>query len=170
MTRRSAFMLVSALALAACATTAPPRLGADGKPLPRVYQIRPGMEGEIQYRFLDAANALRQSRGLAPLQLDPMLTAAAATHAIDMHRQNRPWHFGSDGSNPVQRVQRTGYMGEMLGENISESYETELETLSAWMSNPTTAGVILDANARNLGISWYQEPNGKIWWAMVTGA
>ena len=50
-----------------------------------------------------------------------------------MARQNRPWHFGSDGSSPLDRVKRAGYPGMMLGENISETYETELETLSAWM-------------------------------------
>ena len=38
----------------------------------------------------------------------------------------------------------------MLGENISETYETELETLSAWMASPDTRAVILDPAAREL--------------------
>jgi len=83
--------------------------------------------------------------------------------------QNRPWHFGSDGSSPIDRVRRAGYPGMMLGENISETFETELETLSAWMGDPTTAAVVLDPNARDLGFAWYQEPGGKLWWTMVTG-
>ncbi|MEI4485329.1 CAP domain-containing protein [Frigidibacter sp. MR17.14] len=161
-------LLVSALALAACGGT-PVKLGADGKPLPRVYKIAAGQESVIQYRFLDAVNALRQARGAAPMVLDAQLTAAAATHARDMAVQNRPWHFGSDGSSPVERVRRTGYPGIAQGENISESYETELETLSAWMEDANTARVVTDPNARAVGLSWYQEPNGKIWWTMVTG-
>ena len=32
-----------------------------------------------------------------------------------------------------------------------------------------TANVVLDPNARDLGFSFYQESNGKIWWTMVTG-
>ena len=46
-----------------------------------------------------------------------------------MLRQNRPWHFGSDGSSPLERIKRAGYTGKLLGENISESFETELQTL-----------------------------------------
>ncbi|WP_126975274.1 divisome-associated lipoprotein DalA [Frigidibacter oleivorans] len=169
MTRTTGLLLSAALVLAACSVGEPPRLGADGKPLPRVYAIRPGSEGQIQYRMLDAVNALRQARGLTPLQLNAQLNAAAATHARDMHVQNRPWHFGSDGSSPIDRVRRAGYPGTMLGENISESFETELETLSAWMADPTTAQVVVDPMARDMGFAWYQEPAGKIWWTMVTG-
>ena len=56
-----------------------------------------------------------------------------------------------------------------LGELISETYQTELETLSAWMAQPDTREVILDARAREAGFSWFQEPGGKIWWTMLTG-
>jgi uncharacterized protein YkwD len=66
-------------------------------------------------------------------------------------------------------VQRSGYTGRLLGELISETYETELETLSAWMGQPDTRVVIMDPLARTLGFAWYQEPAGKIWWTMVTG-
>jgi hypothetical protein len=51
----------------------------------------------------------------------------------------------------------------------SETFETELETLSAWMSREDTRGVILDPRANDIGFSWYQELNGKIWWTLVTG-
>jgi uncharacterized protein YkwD len=57
----------------------------------------------------------------------------------------------------------------MLGENISETYETELETLSAWMEEPATRNVLLDPSARDLGFAWHQEANGKIWWTLVMG-
>ena len=58
----------------------------------------------------------------------------------------------------------------MLGENISETYETELETLAAWMDQPDTRSVILDPNAVNLGFGYYQDSNGKIWWTLLTGS
>ncbi len=53
---------------------------------------------------------------------------------------------------------------------ISETYETELETLGAWMSQPDTRRIILDPDARKMGFSWYQENNGKIWWTLVLGS
>ncbi|GAA4221696.1 CAP domain-containing protein [Sagittula marina] len=129
-----------------------------------------GQRAEIEYRMLDAVNALRQASGAPNLQLDGKLQAAAATHARDMSVQNRPWHFGSDGSSPVDRVQRVGYSGRLVGETISETYETELETLSAWMEEEPTRRVILDSSATEMGFAWFQEQSGKIWWCMVLGA
>ncbi|WP_380056007.1 CAP domain-containing protein [Falsihalocynthiibacter sp. SS001] len=154
------------LSLAACEPPAP-RIGPDGKPLPVAYKIP--NEGKVQFRMLDSTNVLRASAGVGPLQLDADLNAAAATHSRDMAVQNRPWHFGSDGSSPLDRVARTGYNGVLAGENISETYETELQTLSAWMSEPDTRRVILDPAARDMGFAWFQEKSGKIWWTMVTG-
>ena len=171
MKRRAFLSISSAALLAACA--APPQtpaIGADGRPLPRVYRINAADTGRIQFRILDSVNALRQTAGASALTLDTQLTAAAATHARDMSVQNRPWHFGSDGSSPIDRARRVGYQGRVVGETISETYESELETLAAWMENPDTQRVILDPSARDLGFSWFQEPNGKIWWTMVLGS
>ncbi len=162
-------VLIALLLLSACAYGPPPAIGPAGGPGPRAYAITPQMEDEIQLRFADGMNAIRRSAGAAPVRLDAELTAAAATHARDMSVQNRPWHFGSDGSSPLERVRRAGYSGRLLGENISETYETELETLAAWMQSPGTRDVITDAAARDLGFAWFQEPGGKIWWTMVTG-
>lgn len=168
MFRTPALILVAALALAGCVGQGP-QLGADGRPLPKVYEIKKGDEGRVTYSLIDSVNALRQAANAQPLTLNPLLTAAAATHSRDMAVQNRPWHFGSDGSSPIERVRRTGYQGRMLGEDISETYENELETLSAWMGSPDTRAVLLDPVARDIGFSWYQEPGGKIWWTVVTG-
>jgi uncharacterized protein YkwD len=115
----------------------------------------------------DSVNTLRQAAGVAPVALDAALTAAAATHSRDMAVQNRPWHFGSDGSSPVDRLARVGYQGRLVGEVISETYEDELQTLAAWMEDPNTRAVILDRTATKLGLAWFQEQGGKIWWTMV---
>jgi uncharacterized protein YkwD len=168
MIRILSILLALTLALTACAPAAP-KLGTDGKPLPRAYKIRAGETGKIQFRMLDSVNALRGAAGRSQVQLDPQLNAAAATHSRDMSVQNRPWHFGSDGSSPIDRIARVGYSGHLVGETISETYESELETLAAWMEQPDTRRVIMSADARNMGFSWYQEPGGKIWWTLVMG-
>lgn len=172
MARLLILCLSALLALSACAAPPPPspQIGADGKPLPRVYPIRAGQEREIRFRMLDSVNSLRQAAGAGPLTLDEKLTAAAATHSRDMSVQNRPWHFGSDGSSPVDRIRRLGYEGELVGETISETYETELETLAAWMQEETTRRVILNPKATRMGFDWLQEPGGKIWWTMILGS
>lgn len=168
MLRFLCLIILSVFTLAAC-TEATVQLGPDGKPLPQLYRIRSGDVSSIQFRMLDSVNALRQAAGAGPVELNAQLNAAAATHSRDMSLQNRPWHFGSDGSSPMERVARVGYTGGLAGENISETYETELETLSAWMEQPDTRRVILDPTAVDMGFSWHQEVNGKIWWTLVLG-
>ncbi|QMU59352.1 MAG: CAP domain-containing protein [Boseongicola sp.] len=165
---RRALALITLVLLAACATPPPP-LGPDGKPLPQVYRIQEGDQSRIQFRMLDGVNALRSAAGVQQVAFSAELNAAAATHSQDMSFQNRPWHFGSDGSNPIGRAATSGYVGRLLGENISETYETELETLAAWMEQPETRGVLLDPRAGELGFAWFQEPSGKIWWTLVLG-
>lgn len=162
-------LLVSALFLLAACAEPTPTMGPDGKPLPRMYRIAPGNTGKIQYRMLDSVNSLRAAAGAGPVELNAKLNAAAATHARDMSAQNRPWHFGSDGSSPIDRVQRVGYTGHLVGEAISETYETEVETLSAWMEDDPSRRVILDKSATQMGFEWYQESNGKIWWTLILG-
>mgnify|MGYP001045277491 CR=1 FL=1 len=168
MTRIFSLLLAGLVVLTACGVpTDTGRLGADGQPLPKAYRIRNG--DKLQFRMLDAVNSLRAAAGAAPVQPNAQLNAAAATHSRDMSTQNRPWHFGSDGSSPIDRVQRAGYPGTMLGETISETYETELETLAAWMEQPDTRDVLLDKNAVNMGFAWFQEKSGKIWWTLIMG-
>lgn len=169
MIRLVTLLLVAGMALSACQPAAP-TLGADGRPVPTAYKISTREANKIPFRMLDSVNALRGAASLAPLQLNPQLTAAAATHSRDMQVQNRPWHFGSDGSSPVDRLQRTGFAGTLVGEVISETYESELETLGAWMAQPDTRRIIMSPEARNMGFSWFQENNGKIWWTMVVGS
>lgn len=168
MKRISALAICGMFVLAACTSPAL-QLGADGRPLPQVYKINAATAAKIPFHMLDSVNALRSAKGAAPLRYSSQLNAAAATHSRDMARQNRPWHFGSDGSSPLVRVQRVGYAGGLLGELISETYETELQTLAEWTKQPDTRAVLLDPAANEIGFAWYQEPNGKIWWTLITG-
>lgn len=163
--------LAALAALAACAAepVSQTRMGPDGRPLPVVYRISAADAPRIQLRMRDAVTALRAARGLSPVELNAQLTSAAATQARDMAGQGRPWHFGADGSSPIERVQRVGYTGRFLGELVSETYETELETLAAWMEGRETRAVLLDPAMREIGFAWHQEQTGKLWWTMTTG-
>ncbi|MBQ2262054.1 MAG: CAP domain-containing protein [Loktanella sp.] len=170
MYRRALILGLVGAGVTACAAAPNRALGPDGLPLPTAYVIAPGEEAAVNFRMLDSVNALRQAARVTPVQLDPQLNAAAATHARDMSLQNRPWLFGSDGSSPVERARRVGFTGKFLGETISESYESELATLTAWMNDERTRSVILDPEARLMGFAWFQEPAGKLWWTLNMGA
>lgn len=170
MTKFPVLALCAAALLSACSSPIPQeQFGADGRPLPRVYKMSKADEAEIPYRVLDSLNTLRSAKGVAPVQLNAQLSAAAAAHSRDMAAQNRPWHFGSDGSSPLLRAQRAGYPGHFMGELIAETYETEMETLADWSTQADTRGVLLEPMVNELGFAWYQEANGKVWWTLVTG-
>ena len=164
MIRILSILLALTVALSACAPSS-----TSGGKVGGSYRISRSDAGTIQFRMLDSVNALRSSAGVTPLALDAKLNAAAATHSRDMSVQNRPWHFGSDGSSPIDRIQRVGYTGGLVGEVISETYETELETLAAWMEQPDTRRILMAPDGRQMGFFWYQENGGKIWWTLVVG-
>jgi uncharacterized protein YkwD len=68
----------AAAVLSACGVGAmQPTIGADGRPLPRVYKIDKATAAAIPYRVLDSINTLRAAKGAAPLALNAELTAAA---------------------------------------------------------------------------------------------
>jgi uncharacterized protein YkwD len=167
MLRRDVLMGLGVLGLAACGSRQQIPVGADGLPLPTLYRITEQDAQEIPFRMLESVNALRGAAGVQLVTLDPLLNAAAATHSRDMAIQNRPWHFGSDGSSPIDRLARVGFTGTLVGEVISETFETENETLSAWMQDPNTRAVIMNPAATRMGLAWLQETSGKIWWTMV---
>lgn len=164
MTRVFLILVAGLMSFVAACAPAPDGNTSAGQ----VYRIRNA--DKVQLRMLDSVNALRQAADTQQVQLNAQLTAAAATHSRDMSVQNRPWHFGSDGSSPLDRVARAGFVGDVIGETISETYESELQTLTAWMEDPSTRAVILDPKAANMGFSWFQEPNGKIWWTLIMGS
>lgn len=162
MTRLLATLLTLTALLGACAP-AGPQLPAGA------YQIRPGDVPEIQYRMLDSVNALRAQAGVPPLSLDARLTAAAQAHAVDMSRQRRAWPFGADGSSPYDRVARAGFGGALVAELYAQTFETELDTLAAWVDDGAWGDEILDPEATDMGFAWRQDPSGLLWWVIVLG-
>lgn len=165
MIRQLIIIFMCAAFIAGCETTAGSSNveGGDGVVSSRELADKAG----IRFRHLDAVNALRTSRGLPQLQFSQALNSAALTHARDMALQQRAWHFGSDRSNPQSRAARAGFGGLILGENISEAFDGDIETLQNWLNRPESTSVILSPNATSIGFAWFQEPTGKIWWVQL---
>lgn len=125
---------------------------------------------EIQMRQLDVVNAIRMENGLQPVAMSSALTAAAFTHARDMAMQQRSWNFGSDKSTPQDRAARAGFRGTITGENVSETYQGELSIVQGWLSEPISRDVILNKQATHVGIGFFLEDTGKVWWVQDFGA
>ena len=123
----------------------------------------------LKSRHLDMVNALRLENGRAPLKFSNSLSSAAKTHAYDIARQQRAWNFGSDASSPKDRAEISGYKGLILGENVSETYEGEYEILNVWFKSSIGRAIILNPKATHLGLSYYQDSTGKVWWVQMVG-
>jgi uncharacterized protein YkwD len=131
--------------------------------------ISPGDSGAIRSRHVDAVNAVRAQAGAQPVRLSAELNAAAETHARDMAVQGRAWHFGSDLTSPRERAARAGYIAEISGENLAEGNDSDLVVLQSWLDFADTRAVILDPSARGIGLGWFQDASGKLWWVQLLG-
>ncbi len=135
-----------------------------------VHQITEGEAGAIRLNQLDLVNAVRAEAGVPPLTLSAELTAAAATHARDIAVQKRAWNFGSDRSAPQTRAERAGFNGLVTGEDVAETYMSNLEIFQVWVADPRSKQAMTDPTATHMGLGWFQEINGKLWWVMDIGA
>ncbi len=148
-------------------------LGVSGclvEPSNGVHRITAAEANAIRLNQLDLVNAVRAQAGVPALTLSATLTAAADTHARDMAAQLRAWNFGSDRSSPQTRAERAGFSGLVTGEDVAETFFGNIEIFQVWLKSPLSKQAMLNATATHMGLGWYQEDNGKLWWVMDIGA
>ena len=76
---------------------------------------------------------------------------------------------GSSVEQVIERAKISGFKGLVLGENVSETYEGEYDVLNVWFKSKIGREVILEPKATHLGLSWYQDSTGKVWWVQMIG-
>ncbi|MEP3637581.1 MAG: CAP domain-containing protein [Paracoccaceae bacterium] len=101
---------------------------------------------------LSAINAERSERGLVALTWDAELEQAAARHALDLHRTGRFSHDGSDGSNVLDRVSRTGFRACFAAENIAKGQRSLPEVMNSWMQSKGHRRNILSRRAKSVAV------------------
>jgi uncharacterized protein YkwD len=117
-------------------------------------------------------NAYRKQNGLKPVELNPQLTAAAKDHARDLAKWDRISHYGSDGSNPWDRVKRSGYNPKVAAENVGTGQATVDEVFKGWRESDGHNKNLLLPDATHMGIALVrdQKTEFKTFWALVMGA
>ncbi len=135
-----------------------------------VRQISAREADAIRLNQLDLVNAVRAEAGVPPLTLSLELTAAALTHARDIAVQKRAWNFGSDRSAPQTRAERAGFNGLVTGEDVAETFMSNVEIFQIWVADPRSKQAMVNPSATHMGLGWFQEANGKLWWVMDIGA
>ena len=117
-------------------------------------------------------NRYRRDNGLKPLKLDAQLTRAAKAHSRDLAKWDRISHFGSDGSNPWDRVKRVGYKARMAAENVGTGQSTLEEVIAGWKKSPGHNKNLLLPDAEHMGIALVHDPKTEFrtFWTLVLGS
>jgi uncharacterized protein YkwD len=120
----------------------------------------------------DLINQYRHEKGLKPLRLNPTLSEAAKGHSRDLAKWDRISHYGSDGSNPWDRVKRTGYKPRLAAENVGTGQVSFKEVLKGWKESPGHNKNLLLADANEMGLALVQDPKTefKSFWTLVIGS
>jgi uncharacterized protein YkwD len=119
----------------------------------------------------DLVNQYRSEKGLKPLRFNVKLTEAAKDHCRDLAKWDRISHYGSDGSNPWDRVKRTGYKARLTAENVGTGQINFDEVMKGWKDSPGHNKNLLLADAQEMGIALVQDPKTefKSFWTLVLG-
>jgi uncharacterized protein YkwD len=120
----------------------------------------------------DVINAYRKKHGLKALKLNPELTEAAKAHSRDLAKWDRISHYGSDGSNPWDRVKRAGYNARLTAENVGTGQVDFNEVMRGWEESPGHNKNLLTPDAEHMGIALVQDPKTefKSFWTLVVGS
>jgi uncharacterized protein YkwD len=123
-------------------------------------------------RARDMINAYRKGKGLKALKLDATLTEAAKAHSRDLAKWDRISHYGSDGSNPWDRVKRVGYPAKLAAENVGTGQVSIDEVVKGWQASPGHNKNLLLSDAEHMGIALVQDPKTefKTFWTLVIGS
>jgi uncharacterized protein YkwD len=120
----------------------------------------------------DLINAYRKEKGLKPLKLHAALTEAAKAHSRDLAKWDRISHYGSDGSNPWDRVKRAGYNAKVAAENVGTGQASLEEVIKGWKASPGHNKNLLLGDIEHMGIALVQDSRTefKTFWTLVVGA
>lgn len=127
-----------------------------------------GQEGNlnttrIQQELLSLVNAEREQVGADPLVMNEQLNQAARREAIDIARQRRLSHVGSDGSTVRTRIEDTGYLWSAIGENIAMGQTSPEAVMAAWMRSEGHRQNILNPEFSELGLANVEAEGYKYW-------
>ena len=106
-----------------------------------------------------------------PLQPNPLLDRAAASHAQELARHGLLEHEGRDGSSPADRVTRAGYRWRSVGENIASGQTTAEQVVQEWLRSPVHCANLMRPGFVEMGLAYAVNVNsaGGIYWVQELG-
>lgn len=112
------------------------------------------------------ANLERTSSGLAALECDAVLVAAARGHSEDMCERDYFEHVTPEGLTVGDRVRAAGGDYDIAGENIAWGYRTASAVHEGWMTSEGHRENILWPHYSRIGVG-YVDCIGEMVWTQV---
>lgn len=117
--------------------------------------------------FLDAVNAARLEKGIAPLEFSEPLATAASLHSADMVARDYFAHIAPEpspnGKFPRDRMEAAGIVstGGDQNENIAAGGATAMDTFTQWKNSPGHWETLMKPSYRYIGLG----RDGNTWTA-----
>lgn len=126
-------------------------------------EVKPALSevDQIEAAVVELTNKEREKAGLAPLQMDTALMAAAREKSQDMKDNNYFSHTSPTFGSPFDRLKALGISYQAAGENIAKGQRTAEEVVTAWMNSEGHRANILDEKFTHIGVGFVQD--GSIW-------
>ncbi len=102
---------------------------------------------------IDAMNVERASHGLAPLRVEPKLSAAASNRIVDMFDGHYFAHTSPTGLEPWKWVEQEGYDYREFGENLALGYPSAESVVDGWMHSPLHRANVLNTRFQEVGVA-----------------
>jgi uncharacterized protein YkwD len=104
-----------------------------------------------------------------PLRVSTALERAARLHARDMAARGAAAHTGSDGSQPGDRVTRTGYRWRLVGENVAAGQTSAEQVVRDWLASPGHCENLMDPRFRETGVAFVVDTASvsAVYWVQV---
>ena len=136
-----------------------------------VSQAAPGGPPSAEaLAVIGEVNALRALHGLAPLEADPALVAAARAHSAEQARLGRISHAGADGSPLEARLARVGYMPSAAGENVASGWDHPSDVARGWWDSPGHRENLLRPQTSEIGVGRATDGTGRAYWTLIVAA
>jgi uncharacterized protein YkwD len=114
----------------------------------------------------------REFTSALPLQYSDVLEQAARAHSEDMSALGAAQHEGSDGGKVAERVTVTGYLWEVVGENVSAGQNDAEQLVSGWLESPGHCANIMNPRFVHMGVAFVTHGESKygVYWTQVFAA
>lgn len=117
--------------------------------------------------MLRMINAMRAQVGLAPVQVDALLSDAALRHGCDMRKRGFFDHRSPEGATAMTRVRRGGYHACLVAENLARGQHKLRQVIADWLKSPPHRRALYLRDVTEIGLARVDGAQGRPLWVLV---